>query len=156
MEQATQSAQPVARDKEQSQPAARADLTPQELRLRSVLRIFAVLFALGMLAYLLPAFIEPTRAYWVQLPFVGNSVVKVGVLFILCAIAGADVRRFSALVPIIIAGHLISIIATIALLIWADTAAIFLVAGVQVTSAMLLLGAIALDGGILALFALLY
>jgi choline dehydrogenase-like flavoprotein len=156
MEQATHSAQPVVRDSEQIQPAALADLTPQELRLRGALRIFAVLFALGMLAYLLPAFVGPARTYWVQLPFVGNSVVKVGVLFMLCAVTGADVRRFSALVPIIIAGHLVSIIATITLLIWGNTAAVFPLFGMQVTAAQLLLGAIVLDGGILALFALLY
>lgn len=133
-----------------------ATLTSAELRLRVALRIFAVLFALGMAAYLLPALVGPARPYWIQLPFVGNSVVKVGLLFILCAVAGADVRRFSALVPIVIAGHAISILASLAMLIWADTSATFPIAGVQVTAAMLLWGAIALDGAILLLFALLY
>jgi hypothetical protein len=131
-------------------------LTPQELRLRNALRIFAVLFALGMFAYLLPALAGPARAYWVQLPFVGNSVVKVGLLFMLCAVAGADVRRFSSLVPVVIAGHLISILVSVAMLIWADTTAIFPIAGMAVSAAMLLWGAIALDGAILLLFVVLY
>src|SRR5262245_5643229 len=131
-------------------------LTPQERHLRTALRIFAVLFALGMLAYLLPALIGPARAYWVQLPFVGNSVVKVGLLFMLCAVAGADVRRFSALVPAIIAGHLVSILASVALLLWGDTTATFPILGMSVTAAALLWGAIALDGAILLLFVLLY
>jgi choline dehydrogenase-like flavoprotein len=131
-------------------------LTPQERHLRTALRVFAVLFALGMLAYLLPALIGPARAYWVQLPFVGNSVVKVGVLFMLCAVAGADVRRFSALVPVVIVGHMVSILASIAMLIWADTTAVFPILGMPVTAAALLWGAIALDGAILLLFVLLY
>src|SRR5215470_6536990 len=131
-------------------------LTPQERHLRNALRIFAVLFALGMLAYLLPAIVGPARPYWVQLPFVGNSVVKVGVLFMLCAVAGADVRRFSSLVPVIIAGHLVSILASIAMLIWADTSAIFPIFGMSVTAAALLWGAIALDGAILLIFTVLY
>ncbi|HET9223633.1 MAG TPA: GMC family oxidoreductase N-terminal domain-containing protein, partial [Roseiflexaceae bacterium] len=132
------------------------DLTRQERHLRAALRIFAVLFALGMLAYLVPALVGPARAYWVQLPFVGNSVVKVGVLFMLCAVAGADVRRFSSLVPVVIVGHLVSILASIAMLIWADTSATFPIFGMSVTAAALLWGAIALDGAILLLFALLY
>jgi choline dehydrogenase-like flavoprotein len=131
-------------------------LTPQERHLRAALRIFAILFALGMLAYLLPALVGPARAYWVQLPFVGNSVVKVGLLFMLCAVAGADVRRFSSLVPVVIAGHLVSILASAAMLIWADTTAIFPIFGLSATAAALLWGAIALDGAILLLFVLLY
>lgn len=131
-------------------------LTPQERHLRAALRIFAALFALGMLAYLLPALVGPAQPYWIQLPFVGNSVVKVGLLCMLCAVASADVRRFSGLTPLVIAGHGVSIVASIAMLIWADTSATFPIAGVPVTAAALLWGAIGLDGGILLLFTLLY
>jgi choline dehydrogenase-like flavoprotein len=131
-------------------------LTPEERSLRTALRIFAVLFGLAIAAYLLPALVGPARPYWVQLPFVGNSAVKVALLGALCAVAGADVRRFSALVPMLIAGHLVSILASAALLIWADTSAVFPIAGLSVSAAALLWGAIVLDGAILLLFTLLY
>ncbi|HEX5691364.1 MAG TPA: GMC family oxidoreductase N-terminal domain-containing protein, partial [Roseiflexaceae bacterium] len=131
-------------------------LTPKERHLRTALRTFAVLFALAIVAYVLPALIGPARAYWVQLPFVGNSAVKVALLGMLCAVAGADVRRFSSLVPVIIAGHAVSILASIALLIWADTSTVFPIFGMSISAAMLLWGAIVLDAAILALFTLLY
>lgn len=156
MQHAVPATQPTTEATGQVEGISAASLTPQERHLRAALRIFAALFALGILAYLLPALIGPARAYWIQLPFVGNSVVKVGLLGMLCAVAAADVRRFSMLVPIVIIGHAISLVASIIMLIWADTAATFPIAGMQITAAALLWGAIGLDGAILLLFAWLY
>ncbi len=68
-------------------------LTPQELRLRAFLRLLAAAFCLGVLGYLLPALFGPFRFFFVNLPFVTNSVVKIGVLALLAFFASGDVRR---------------------------------------------------------------
>src|SRR5688500_1582870 len=86
-------------------------LTPAERRLQVLLRVLASLFALAIFAYLLPAlgvFGDALQQCYVQLPFVTNSVVKIGTLALLAFFAAADVHRFRLLTSLLVAGHLIS------------------------------------------------
>lgn len=62
-------------------------LTPQERRLATILRVLAAVFGLAVFAYLLPAPIGPLKGWFIQLPFVTNSVVKIGVLGLLAYLA---------------------------------------------------------------------
>src|SRR5438445_3143562 len=95
-------------------------LTPQERRLQVLLRILALLFGLAVLAYLLPALIGPNKPAFIQLPFVTNSVVKVGVLSLLAFFASGDVRRYRLLTLLVIIGHILSELAVAAVLLWGD------------------------------------
>ena len=97
------------------------ELTPQERRLQVLLRILALLFGLAVLGYLLPALIGPNKPAFIQLPFVTNSVVKVGVLGLLAFFASGDVRRYRLLTLLVIIGHILSELAVAAVLLWGDT-----------------------------------
>jgi len=102
-------------------------LTPEERRLRTLLRVLAALFGLATMAYLLPAlgvFGTRLRAFSVELPFVTNSVVKVGTLGMLALLASGDVRRHRTAVVLLIMAHAISEAAMLATLLFGDVARI--------------------------------
>jgi choline dehydrogenase-like flavoprotein len=119
--------------------------TPQERRLTVLLRVLAAAFGLAVFAYLLPALVGPWRFWFVKLPFVTNSVVKIGVLGLLAWFASADVRRYRLLVVLLIVGHLISLLSMVTVLLWGD------VTDPVVDLRTVLWGAMLLDGMILTL-----
>jgi hypothetical protein len=125
-------------------------LTSQELRLRTLLRILSLIFGLAVFGYLLPALVGPLQAFYVNLPFVTNSVVKIGVLALLAFFASGDVRKYRLLILIVIAGHWISELATAAVLIWGNTALVT-AGGTEFPMTTILLGSMLLDGVILIL-----
>lgn len=130
-------------------------LTLAENRLRSLMRVLVVLFAFAALIYELGTFIPPLHAFFRQLPFVTNSVVKVSVMALVCLYAWGDVRRRVGLVAIVIAGHLLSIAAMGVVLVAGDTSHMApLGAGMPVRNA--LWGAIGLDGVITLLLLIFY
>jgi choline dehydrogenase-like flavoprotein len=131
-------------------------LTPEERRLRTLLHILAALFTLAIFAYLLPALgvFGPTlRQFYNELPFVTNSVVKIGTLALLAFFAAADVRANRLLTVLVIAGHIISELAMVAVLIWGDTARVVSLGPPIGTRPVrdLIIGAMVLDGVILVL-----
>jgi choline dehydrogenase-like flavoprotein len=95
-------------------------LTPQERRLQVLLKILAVVFALAAFGYLLPALVGPSKAFFIQLPFVTNSAVKVSVLALLAWLAAGNVRRFRPMTELVIVGHVISELAVFATLLWGN------------------------------------
>lgn len=99
------------------------EFTPQERRLKILLRVLAFLFGLAVLAYLLPALAGPNVNTFIHLPFVTNSVVKVGVLALIAFVASGDVRRYRLLVVVVIIAHIISELAVAAVLLWGNTVA---------------------------------
>ena len=99
-------------------------LTPQERRLRVLLRILALVFGLAAFGYLLPALLGPNKAFFIQLPFVTNSAVKVSVFAMLSFLAAGNVRRFRPMTELVIVGHVISELAVFATLIWGNTGAL--------------------------------
>ncbi|HUP14313.1 MAG TPA: hypothetical protein VM187_18955, partial [Niastella sp.] len=91
-----------------------------EYRLAKVLRILAFVFGAAALGYLLPALFGGNKDFFINLPFVTNSVVKVSLMALLAMQAAGDIRRYRSVVSIIIIGHIISIVATLAALIWGE------------------------------------
>ena len=125
-------------------------LTSHELRLRTLLRILSLIFGLAVFGYLLPALVGPLQAFYVNLPFVTNSVVKIGVLALLAFFASGDVRKYRLLILVVIAGHWISELATAAVLIWGNTAPVT-AGGTEYPMTAILIGSMILDGVILIL-----
>src|SRR5262249_18788982 len=120
-------------------------------RLKLLLRVLALLFGLAIFGYLIPALGGPLQVFYINLPFVTNSVVKIGVLAVLAFFAAADVRRYRLLTLIVIAGHLLSELAVAAVLIWGKTDYQVNVGGTLIPVTRLLLGSMALDGVIIIL-----
>jgi len=136
-------------------------LTTQERRLGVALRILAALFGLAVFAYLLPGLgvFGPTlRAFYVEAPFVTNSVVKIGTLSMLALIASSDVRRYRVCTVLLILGHVISELAMICFLLWGDTERIVMLGPPIGTRPVrdLLWFAIVMDGLILFVLAWMY
>jgi len=131
-------------------------LTPQELRLQTFLRLLAALFGLGVFAYLLPALFGPFQSFFVNLPFVTNSVVKIGVLALLAFFASGDVRQYRVLTILVIWGHVLSLLAIAAVLVWGQTAGSYAVGPWQWSVRRVLLGASLLDGGIVLILCWLF
>lgn len=128
-------------------------ITPRERRLQVLLRILAIAFALATLGYLVPALVGPLQPFYIQLPFVTNSVVKVSVLALLALIAAEDVRRFRVLILLILWGHAVSEVAMLAVLLWGTTDYYVEVANRAVPIRHILYGAMVLDGLILVVLA---
>ena len=119
---------------------ATLELTPQELRLRWAMRLFAVLFLSETVLYLAPAFVGSARPPWVQLPFVANSFVKSFLFGGLCAIAAADVRRFEHVVSLIVADVCVWIVIAIPILIFGRTDPVHEVLGFDVSITAIMSG----------------
>ena len=127
-------------------------LTPQERRLQLLLRVLSLIFGLAIFGYLLPAlgiFGREAQRFSVNLPFVTNSVVKIGTLALLAFLASADVRRYRVLTVVIIAGHVISEVAVAAVLLWGDLSEP--VQGLSIPITTVLYGSMIADGVIIIL-----
>jgi choline dehydrogenase-like flavoprotein len=97
---------PIARGASGEAPGAELGrLTPEEIRLRKVLRVLAVAFAVMTLGYLYQGFFQEG-----QFPFVANSVAKDAFFSAMCVIAVADLRRFSWAVTLVLAGHVVLLV----------------------------------------------
>jgi choline dehydrogenase-like flavoprotein len=121
----------------QSQPSTATvtvALTAAERRLRALLRALAgVLFA-AAIVYAIGPFLGD---FFREPPFVGNSVVKVSILGLASLYAAGDVRRRRSLVAIVIAAHVISLLAMASMLLFADTSAqVNLLGTTSVTTAL--------------------
>jgi choline dehydrogenase-like flavoprotein len=127
-------------------------LTKEERQLRWALRVGGLLFAGEILLYLLPALIGGTQDDWVQLPFVASSAVKAGFLAGLCALAASDIRRFSRVVTLLVAGFVLWVIAGIAILIWADTSRTYELLGVNLSMTAIVWAGVGLETGLALLF----
>jgi len=133
------------------------NFTPAERRLRKLLRFLLGAFLLAMVVYEAGAFIEPFKNFYKQLPFVSNSVVKVGILMLLCLYASGNVRERMGLVAILIYAHLISIAAMLVFILRANAAGEIVSIGLwELPASSILWGAIALDSLITLTIAIFY
>src|SRR3954470_5818135 len=105
----------------------------------------AAVLGLGAIAYEIAPFIDTTKEFAVQLPFVTNSVVKTFTLAALCVYAA---RRELALAGPIVAVHVISVLVSALYLIFLDTGYSLPLLGGDVSMTAALWIAIALDGAI--------
>ncbi len=132
-------------------------MTPQERRLQKLLQILSAIFGLAVLGYLLPALVGPLQPFFVQLPFVTNSVVKIGTLALLAFVASGNVRKFRVLTIVVILGHIISELAVTAVLLWGKTDYSVTLANpltaesCSVPIAQILVGSMVMDGVIILL-----
>ncbi|MBX7151835.1 GMC family oxidoreductase [bacterium] len=123
--------------------------TPEERRLSVYLRTLSILFFLAIFGYLLPALTGPLQDFYVNLPFVTNSVVKIGTLWLLAWIASVNVREHRTLIVIVVWGHVISIAAMGFVLAFGKTDYDVNVGTITMPIANMLWGAIVMDGVIL-------
>lgn len=90
-------ASPAPREPEQ--------LTRAEVRLRRLLVVLAVVFFASGLLYLAQALPTPLQESWAHAPFIVNAVTKDAVLTLLAVMAAADLRRYGALVGVLVVAH---------------------------------------------------
>lgn len=124
-------------------------------RLRRFLRILAAVFLAAALLYGLGPFLGALPLvgaelaglgdFFVELPFVANSVVKVLLLGLCCLYAAGDPAGRHGLVKVVIAGHLVSVAAMLALIV-TDHAGSEAVAGLPWSETQVLWAAVGLDG----------
>jgi choline dehydrogenase-like flavoprotein len=100
-----------------------AALTDAERVLRLALLAGGVVLLAETVAYLLPAIVPifDLKDDWIHAPFVVNSVVKAGVLGLIALLAASDVRRYSALVAVLVAGFFIWVPSGVIYLALGDT-----------------------------------
>jgi choline dehydrogenase-like flavoprotein len=134
-----------------NQPDA-AVLTPVERRVRTLMIAFAVVFALGAAAYEAGPLLNTSEAFFRELPFVTNSVVKVSMLAMLCGYAASSPRRNLALITPIVAVHVLSVVVSALYLAVLDTGYTVPLLGGDVRMTDVLWGALALDGTIAVLW----
>jgi choline dehydrogenase-like flavoprotein len=86
-------------------------LTAPERRLEVLLRILTVAFVAQALIYPVLGFFGPG-----EFPFVANSFAKDGLFFVLCFLAAGDVRRNGWLGWLVVLGHVLIVVALLAML----------------------------------------
>jgi choline dehydrogenase-like flavoprotein len=129
-----------------SAPAAPATaLEPEQTRLRTALVVLAALLALGGVVYLVGPLLDTSKDFFVELPYVTNSVVKVSTFAMVSAYVALDVGRRMSLVAIVVAGHLVSVVGSLAYLQFCDTDFTLPLLGGDVDMTTVLWGATALD-----------
>src|SRR4051794_31679623 len=102
---------------QQTASAATVVPTAAERRLTALLRALAGVFLVAALAYLVAPFFADA---FQKPPFAANSVAKVSALGLAALYAAGDVRRRRGLVGIVIAAHVVSILAMLSMLLFAD------------------------------------
>jgi choline dehydrogenase-like flavoprotein len=128
-------------------------LTGPERALGLVLRLTAFGLFVAALIYALGPFVPPAQDFFVELPFVANSVVKVTILGLVSLYAAGDIRRRRGLVIILIAAHLVSVAAMGSMLAFAETGGQADLGFAHPTVETVLWSAIGLDGMITAVIA---
>ena len=118
-------------------------MTPSERTLRGLLRIIGAGLLFAAVVYLAGGFIG---GFFRELPFVANSVVKVTLLGMACLYAAGNVRGRRGVVWIVLAAHLVSVLAMLILLVFADTGRTVDLWLGEATITGVLWGAIVLDG----------
>jgi choline dehydrogenase-like flavoprotein len=105
---------------EQPESAEPEPLTGAERRLRVLLIVLAGLFALAGLAIGAGPLIDSTDQFFIELPFVTNSVVLCAALAMLAAYAAAQLRRNMPLVTPMVVGLFLSVAVQLLYLIPAE------------------------------------
>ena len=102
---------------QQTAPTATLAPTAAERRLTALLRALAGVFLLAALVYVAAPFFADA---FQKAPFAANSVAKVSALGLAALYAAGAVRRRRGLVAIVIAAHVVSVLAMVSMLLFAD------------------------------------
>jgi choline dehydrogenase-like flavoprotein len=134
--------------------------TVQEKRLKGFLGFLVVLYGLAIFGYLYGGVIKLSPglngiAFLSDPAFVNNSVIKMGLCWLICMVAMADVRRFRPLVQLFILANVISVLVGCTLILFMTHNYPIEIGGPIHSIKSLLPYTILLDGGVLVvLFAL--
>ncbi|HTR28573.1 MAG TPA: GMC family oxidoreductase N-terminal domain-containing protein [Puia sp.] len=128
--------------------------TAKEKRLKGFLDFLVILYGLAIFVYFLPGVIglPPglSRIRFISDPaFVNNSVIKIGLCFLICIIGVADVRRFRPVIQFFIIGNAISVITGALLYFYARDNYIIVLFGHNTTIRSILPYSVLLDGCIM-------
>ncbi|MDX6629804.1 MAG: hypothetical protein QOH00_2050, partial [Gaiellales bacterium] len=99
----------------------RSGLTKPERQLQVVAIVLGVFFVLGGLVYLIGPLVHDTERFFVELPYVTNSVVKVATLAMLVFYVARDMRGNLPLMGVVAGVHFLSPIVCLAYLQFLDT-----------------------------------
>lgn len=130
--------------------AAGPVLSRGERWLKGALVGLGALFALAAIGYEVGPLLAVTTDIFVELPFVTNSVVKVGALAMLCFFVAADMRRQMAVTSIVIWAHVVSALMQLIYVLAADTGYMAQIGGTTLGMSQILWSSIALDAVIAA------
>ncbi len=127
-----------------------AEITTAERWLQRVLVGLGVFFALGAVSYVLGTFLSLTKSFFIELPFVANSVVKTSVLAMLGFYIAKDLRPRMSLVTLIVFSHLLSMMVQFFFILATDTGVAVTFGGRPMTLNGILWRSIMLDAVIAA------
>jgi choline dehydrogenase-like flavoprotein len=99
-----------ARGIERPEPADAQALNSSERLLRLVLVVFTALFVLGGIAYEIAPFLDTSKGFAQELPFLTNSVVRMATLAMLCAYAAKNLTRNMALIGPVVGVQLLGVL----------------------------------------------
>src|SRR3954470_15440631 len=112
-------------------------LTPQELRLKTYVRILFFIYLGGVLLYSLPAilgvpfFLKPYN-FITDPAFANNSTIKMGLFAVLCFLASGNIRKYLVAVEAIIVTMLLGVVSGLLLVFFARNNYVLHMGGKQV------------------------
>ena len=127
-------------------PAALPAMTGAEKWARIALVGCGSLFLLAAAAYELGPLLARFRGFFVELPFVSNSVVKVSILALLSFYAAKDLRNNLPVASIVIAAHVVSALTQLLFLLFKNTHFMVTIGAQTIMMKHILWGSVVLDG----------
>jgi len=123
----------------------------QEKRLKLFLDVLVIVYGIAIFAYLLPGIIRLPESLnkisFISDPaFVNNSVIKIGLCFLICSIAVADVREFRMLIKLFIIANFLSVVTGLLLYFLMTRNYSIVIAGQETTIRNLIPYSILIDG----------
>lgn len=128
--------------------ASARELTDAERRLRAALVVLGVLFAAGAVGYEIGPLLPWTQRAFGELPFVTNSVVKVGTLALIAFYIARNVSERLAYVNVLVWAHVVSVLTQLVFWLLAGREAAMPLGTRLVPVRTVLLGGAVLDSGI--------
>ncbi len=137
-------------------PEPKATLTGAETWLRRVLLALGVVFGIAALGYELGALLPASRSFFIELPFVSNSAVKVGLFALLCLYVAKDLRANVSITNLVIFGHVVSALVLLVFMLFKSTHVPVTIGAFTLSLHAIMLGALALDLVIVVMLIYLY
>lgn len=107
--------------------------------------ILSITFFLAAIGYHIGAYLPTTRDFFIQLPLVSNSAVKVAFMGMLCYYVYINIERNVSILNIVIVSHIISILCQALYAMSGRATAILDLTWMQMSEASILWGAVVLD-----------
>lgn len=118
--------------------------------------LLTILFALASIGYHIGAYLPMTQDFFIQLPMVSNSAIKVGFMALICFYVNRNITENIAALNIVIVAHVISIMMQSIYAIWGDTSPVLDLGTMILSTKQILWGAVGLDSVITLILILSY